>query len=136
MKKSIIGVLLGVVCLASTPAVLAGDFLSADELRAAVTDKTFKGVHLKKDYSYVTFNGGDGIVTQIKDDGSKETGKWRVDDDGKHCVEWDGSGQEKCFPVKDNGDGSLTKTKVTGNGKQIPLLQWTDFKDGNQLPTS
>lgn len=110
----------------------AGDFLSGDEIKSIYTGKTAKGVHLKKGFSYMAYFSPDGALIQKKDDGDTNEGKWSVDDEGRQCVSWNGSGVTKCFPLVNNNDGSYTKVKVKGS-KHIPLIMHRDFTDGNKL---
>ncbi|GMQ96433.1 MAG: hypothetical protein BMS9Abin15_0104 [Gammaproteobacteria bacterium] len=94
---------------------LAGEFLSADEVKALLTDKTTKGIHLKRDYSYRINFSIYGLLIRVKNDGEETRGQWHVKDDGRHCIKWEDSYKTRCFPFKDNGDDSYTK--VEGNGK-------------------
>lgn len=118
------------VCMASF--THADDFLSGDEIKSIYTGKTAKGVHLKKGYSYVAYFSPDGALSQKTDDGNVKQGKWSVDDEGRQCVTWKGSGVTKCFPLVNNNDGSYTKVKLKGK-KRIPIIMHRDFTDGNKL---
>ena len=134
MKKRIVVTLLTAILLLSvSTSLIAGDYISADHLKELLTNKTAKGEHLKRDYEFDSFFSPDGDLIQIRANGKKKTGKWSVKENGKHCVEWDGSDIRKCFPVMSNGDGSFTKVKVKNNGKIKKLIRWTNFRAGNQL---
>ncbi len=125
------------VCLSVVLACMAGlahagDFLSSDEVKSIYSGKTANGVHLKKDFSYVAYFSPNGTFTQKKDNGDIKKGTWSVDNKGRQCISWDGSGITKCFPLVNNGDGSYTKVKLKGD-KRIPLIMHSDFVDGNKL---
>jgi hypothetical protein len=110
----------------------AGTYMSADEVKNVIVGKSANGVHLKKDFAYRIYFAPDGALHQIKENGVEKKGQWSVTNDGKHCVEWDNSGVRKCFPVRDDGDGTYTKVKLKGN-RVIEILRWSDFQDGDAL---
>ena len=107
--------------------------MSAEDVKSLVTNKTAKGVHLKKSFSYTIYFAPDGSLHQIKTNGDERKGEWEVKDNGKHCVTWDDSDRTFCRFVRDNGDQTYTKIKVKYSGKEIPILIWRDFSDGNNL---
>lgn len=122
-----------ILLLVTGTTAFAGDYLSADDVTALVSGKTFDGIHLKNDYTYKAYASPDGTVRQVKSSGDSKTGKWSVKPDGKQCIEWDGTDVVKCFHIKDNGDGSYTKVKIKGD-KVILLLRWSNFTEDNHLP--
>jgi Zn/Cd-binding protein ZinT len=111
--------------------VFAGDFMSADEVKALISGKTTYGKGLKKDFTVVTYFAADGTMDGTKD-GNRRKGKWSVKGNGKQCVEFD-DGKNNCRYIKDNGDGTYSKVKVKGSGKEIPTVLWESIKDGNTV---
>ena len=74
----------------------AQSYLSAEEVTVLLTDKTEVGKTSKgKDYS--VHRRADGSQT-IKAGNFKDTGTWRVTDDGKLCSKWKKirKGEERC----------------------------------------
>lgn len=112
---------------------VAGDFMSADEVKSALSGKTCNGEHLIKDLSFKVFFSSDGNVRQVKGNGSERNAEWSVRDNGKRCLEWEGSGVQKCFPVKDNGNNTYTLTKVKGNGNLKEIVLWSNCADGDTI---
>ena len=121
-----------VVLLAASINAYAGEYLSAEDVTALVSDKTFDGINLKQDYEYKAYASPDGKVTQVKNSGESKTGKWSVLPNGKQCIEWDGTDVRKCYHIRDNNDGSYTKVKIKGK-KITPILRWKNFTSGNNL---
>ena len=134
MKKKFAAILAATVftVLGIAP-VVAAEYLTADELKAVLANKTAKGEHLKRDFEFNSFFAPDGGLIQVKANGYKKTGKWSIKENGKHCVEWDGTDIVKCFPVKANEDGSYTKVKIKNNGKIKKLIRWSNFREGNKI---
>ena len=124
-------ILMAAVMFFSTAGALAEEFLSAEKVNEVYSDMTVKGVHLKKGYSYSAYFSPEGEVTQIRD-GETVMGKWRIDDEGRHCIKWKNRDSEFCRHVYDNKDGSYTKVKLKGE-KSIPVIMHRDFTQGNKL---
>jgi hypothetical protein len=102
--------------------------LSAEDLNVLISGKTADGYHNKKDFSFKNYFDPNGTLTRRTADGHVSTAKWRIDDNGEQCVQWEGSRKERCGPFVDNGDGSISKTR---KGKKVITLK--NFVDGNQL---
>jgi len=115
-------------CLSFIIPVNAEKTLSAEELKARISGKTADGYNHKKDFSYKNFFNPDGTLLRHTADGHRTKAKWRVKDNGDHCVLWEGSEKERCGPFVDNSDGSVSKFS---KGKKVVTLK--NFVDGNQL---
>ena len=134
MKKQIATILCAGLSLFSLhSAVLAEEFMSAADVKSALSGKTCSGEHLRKDFTFKVHFSSDGAVHQIKENGYEKKGKWSVLDNGKRCLEWNGTDIRKCFPIRDNGDGTYTLVKVKGNGDIKKLILWSNCTQGNTL---
>jgi hypothetical protein len=100
----------------------AGDYLSADEVKALFTDKTFDGYQEQKGFDFKVYSAPDGTHNLIKKGKNKQK-SWSVNDDGEHCV------NSRCSKVKDAGNGEYHK--INNDGEHTHTL--TNFRDGNQL---
>jgi len=126
----------GLSLLLINPAISAQEFMPAADVKSALSGKTCSGEHLKKDFTFKVHFSPDGVVQQVKRNGDKKKGQWSVIDNGKRCLEWDGSDIRKCLHVRDNGDKTYTLVKVRGNGEIRDLINWSDCKTGNMLGRS
>ena len=120
--------LLAVAVFASALAnpVVAG-YLSADELKSIITNKTWTGHHAFKDRRGSRYFDESG-----KSSGTTGTGTWRVSDEGMLCVSDDGNSNERCRFVKKDGEKYkrylVPKNRMAGH-KHV----WTTtrIEDGN-----
>ena len=134
MKKQIATILCaGLSLFLMNSSVIAEEFMQATDVKLALSGKTCSGEHLRKDFNFKVYFSPDGVVQQVKGNGDKQNGNWSVLDNGKRCLEWDGSDIRKCFPVRDNGDESYTLVKVKGNGDIRELIHWKNCTQGNIL---
>jgi len=108
------------------PVVQAGPALSEAEAKALFSDKTFRGVNEDSKREYCAYGAPDGTLTIHYDDGKKRITKWRVDEQGRHCVIV--KNNDRCSQVVGAGDGVYRK--IT-NGVHTHTLR--DFADGNKL---
>jgi len=115
------------------PTAAAEEFMPTADVKSALSGKTCSGEHLRKDFTFNVYFASDGIVRNVKRNGDTRKGQWFVLDNGKRCLEWDGSDIRNCFHVRDNGDKSYTLVKVKGNGDTLDLILWSDCKTGNML---
>jgi hypothetical protein len=108
----------------------AAEYLSADEVKALVTDKTFDGLYLPKDKQFWVYEAPDGTHHVKRLSGKMDKNRtWFVNDEGQHCTtkkKWDGP---RCSHVKDAGNGEYHK--INNDGEHTHTL--TNFRDGNQL---
>lgn len=135
MRTIIIGLFCTAASLAFSSQSLAGDVISdVDQLKAIFSDKTAKGINLKKEFSYQVYFGADGKVERITEDGDKHSGTWRISDDGMHCVHFSHKRKENCRVIKEgNQDGVYLRMKKKGD-RLIKIIKLVRFRDGNKLP--
>lgn len=127
MRKSIIA-LLSMFAMLST--AVAAEYMSADQVKAAFTDKTFDGVYLPKDKSFSAYEDPDGTHHVLRPSGKRDKGRtWTVNDKGQHCTSHPKTGDLRCSHVKNVGNGEIHK--FNGDGEHTHTL--SNFRDGNQL---
>lgn len=102
---------------AVAPIAQAADSLSADEIAAAISDRTYQG-SMTVD-AFAEYYAEDGTVR-----GDGYTGQWRSEDDAL-CLAYEG-GDEQCWGVLINGPAMtlLIDGEVDGSGMLV---------DGNPL---
>ena len=133
MKKCSIAILTMLVIVKTAS---AAEYMTADQVKAVFTNKTFDGVYLPKDKNFKAYESPDGTHHVLRSSGKRDKSrKWFVNSEGKHCTthpkwkkkpEWkDG----RCSFVRDAGNGEYHK--INDNGKHTHTL--TNFRDGNQL---
>ena len=111
--------------------VAAADYMTADEVKALMSGKTFDGLYLPKDKKFQAYEDPDGThnVYYPKKGKHSKNRKWSVNEKGQHCTtskKWDGF---RCTNVKDAGNGEYHK--ITDDGEHTHTL--TNFRDGNKL---
>jgi len=124
MKK----VAVGIICIGVmlTSAVNAEErTLSKEEAQALFSNKTFDGVNEIKGKNFKVYSSADGVHTLKKANGQTKEASWRIDNRGRHCVEFS---REKCSKVVTEGDGVYKKISY---GEHTHTLK--NFVDGNQL---
>ena len=121
--------------------LLAFGNLSAKEVRTLFSGQTVEGEFREGGMKYVepnmvsTFSepfvmyfSTDGAVRGIRN-GKKKAGKWRVDGEGNHCVQWDGN-REGCAPI--TREGRAYKKYMRKRGARIKWVEtFTVFTPGN-----
>jgi len=100
--------------------------LTSEEAQALFSNKTFDGVNETKGKSFQVFSSADGVHNLKKANGKMKAGAWRVDNRGRHCVDF--GSKEKCSKVMDMGDGVYHKISY---GEHTHTLK--NFVDGDQL---
>tara|TARA_B100000780_G_scaffold232814_1_gene172867 strand:+ start:76 stop:459 length:384 start_codon:yes stop_codon:yes gene_type:complete len=126
--KTIFAALLGIGLVAS--AASASDYMSAADVKALFTDKTFDGVFLKKNKKFTAYEATDGSHNVVSANGKKSDGrKWSVNDKGQHCTTSKKWKEPRCSFIKDAGNGEYHK--INDAGEHTHTL--TNFRDGNQL---
>jgi len=104
--------------------VVAGEPLSADQVRALFSGKTFDGYNEIKDKKFRVYSNADGTMIHQN---AKRTKKvtWEVESDGSHC----GILKRKvCGKIVPIGDGVYHKIK---DGEHTHTLK--NFVEGNQI---
>jgi hypothetical protein len=128
MKKSSI-VLFSLFVVVNTAS--AADYMSADEVKALFTDKTFDGVYLPKDKNFKAYEAPDGTHNVLRPSGKRDKNRtWSVNTEGQHCTtnpKW--KTNPRCSYVTDAGNGEYHK--INNDGEHTHTL--TNFRDGNQL---
>jgi len=104
--------------------VAAGEALSADQVRALFTGKTFDGYNENKGKKFRVYSNVDGTMLHQNAKRTKEA-DWKVESDGQHCGLLKRKVCGKIVPV---GDGVYHKIK---NGEHTHTLK--NFVEGNQL---
>lgn len=97
---------------------LAVNFLTAEEVKTAFSGKTTEGKHAFKDKSSSSYLAPNGKLA-----GTGGNGTWRVDEDGRLCV--NKGGKENCRHIAKE-DGVYKKYK--GNKH---IWTYTSLLDGN-----
>lgn len=109
----------------------AAEYMTADEVKALFTDKTFDGLYLPLDIEFKAYDASDGShnVYYKKSGKHSKNRKWSVNEEGQHCTTYKKRPEPLCSHVKDAGNGEYHK--FNNDGKHTHTL--TNFRDGNQL---
>lgn len=127
MKKCSIAVL---TMFAFLNTASAAEYMSADDVTALFTDKTFDGVYLPKDKNFSAYEDPDGTHNVVRPNGKRDKGRtWSVNDAGQHCTTKKKWKEPRCSYVVDAGNGEYHK--INNDGEHTHTL--TNFRDGNQL---
>jgi hypothetical protein len=123
--------------------LFASESLSTDEMRKLFTGKTVEGEQREYEEPGGGFTGklsnfAENFVNYFAEDGTvkqqigeeQRTGKWRVTESGKLCIEWEGK-KKKCTPVYKEGDiyKRVTKNKM---GRELMEIKFIRFIPGNK----
>ena len=114
---------LAILAASSSLACLAADALNAEQLKALYSGKTVEATNMTNNVSFTNYLSPDGRVAQVTKSGAKKKGTWRVDDSGKHCVQWEGD-KEFCHTVVPQGDG--TYKRYAGDKHVVTVHKVTD----------
>ena len=114
--------LTGVALCAASFSVSAGDFLTADQLKAAVSGKTLIWEHMLKSKSGKSYYAADGTAMGISN-GKDREGTWKVEGN-ELCISWG-----KCMPMEADGKGGFYKVK--GGSKRV--LHIKSVEEGNTV---
>ena len=123
LKKAILTL---IPLLLSSP-VIAGEALSADDIKTLFTNKTFDIHNVAKDKNLKGYDSDDGkhlVYIPWKDKTSER--KWWIEGN-KHCTSHPKRG-DNCKLIKPVGDGVY---HGISNGEHTHTL--SNFRDGNQL---
>jgi len=119
-----------------TQASYAANYMSADEVKSALTDKTLDGVFLPKNKKFSIYEAPDGTHHVLRPNGKRDKGRtWFVNDEGQHCTthpKWKKKAKWKdgrCSHVVDAGNGEYHK--FNEDGEHTHTLK--NVRDGNQL---
>lgn len=128
MKRLLgLGLVVGLsVAGAPWSSAVAGEALSADQIKALISGKTVYAKHLKKGFDFKVYFDADG-KTAIRDDGGNPVETTYSFDGDKHCLEW--KGKNRCAQIVDNGDGTYSRLNKSGKA----FIIWNRFVDGKDL---
>jgi len=119
--KLVAGLVTGLVCCT---AAYAGKTLPAAEIQSLIAGKTADGENLVQNYKFKVYFDKNGDLVQKTESGEIKEGRWQIDAEGMHCVDF-GAG-DRCAAVEDIGNG--TYARVTRSGKTV--VKWRNFIDG------
>ena len=122
MKLKIKSIATGICLLCISFSAFAGDFLTGEQIKAALSGKTAQWEHLFKSKSGKSYFAEGGTLIGVTN-GSKREGTWHVDGD-KLCVSW-----ASCLTIESDGEGGFYKVK--GGSKQV--VHYKALSDGNTL---
>lgn len=106
--------------------VMAGENMSADQIKALIAGKSMHAEHMIKDFEFDLYFDADGETAHRSQGGdtTKTTYKFKGD---KHCIFWKGA--NRCAFIRDNGDGTYSRV----NGRDKEIIKWSNIVDGNKL---
>jgi hypothetical protein len=106
--------------------------LSSDEVQVLFSGKTVKGYHEKRKYSFTSYYEPTGIFRSYQGEAKEpRLGKWWVNSSGDICIHWEGESQDLCRKMMTDDDGHYWKVLVKRSGKQILIVSFESFVDGN-----
>ena len=106
--------------------------LSGDEVQLLFSGKTVKGYHEKWQYSFTSYYEPTGVFRSYQgEEKEPRRGKWWVNSIGEICIQWEGELSELCRKMMTDDDGHYRKVLVKRNGKEILLVSFESFVDGN-----
>lgn len=113
---------------------LAGDYMSADEVKTLMSGMTFDGIFLPKDKHFSAYAEPNGTHHVLRPNGKRDKGRtWFVNEKGQHCTtnpkwkkKWPNG---RCSFVLNAGNGEYHK--FGDNGNHTHTL--SNFRSGNQL---
>jgi hypothetical protein len=127
--------LVSLFALLFSVSIQAGEIVKDPEtVKAMFSDKTFDAYHLKRETSWANYFAPDGSMKRVTEDGEKQTGKWYINDDAKHCIKWDHKNKRFCRSIlKGKRDGVHFRVKFKGE-RMIKLVRFKNPRNGNDLP--
>lgn len=90
-----------------------------------IAGKTAKGKDIKNDFGFKDYFSKNGMLVEVRDDGSRHRGKWTISGSGYLCLEWQDS--TNCGQLKVNKDGTINLVRYT-----TVIRQFFHFQFGNQ----
>ena len=98
-----------IVALLFSGTLYSAEPMSADAVKKLLSSNTTYCKNLQKNKEYTNYYRDDGTVIKLSPEGKKRLGKWRVSDNGRHCIDWGEKDGECCHPVFDQGNGTYIK---------------------------
>lgn len=114
--------------------VQAADTLSAEAVKALLTDKTVVARHEKGRYNFTNYFAADGSAKQLTDTGERKSGTWRVESDGTLCVTWVGDADSVCGPLVASSGGKYKRMRVNPRNLMagsMHIATFERFENGN-----
>lgn len=115
--------------LAEAAPPLPAGALDRSEVIALFHNKTVESVTLSKYRNSVSYYSPTGEIRQLRD-GKKRLGQWRVNKQGRICLQMEDD-QEKCRIIVREGDGGYRKYIVRNSGPHKPVVGYRKFVEGN-----
>lgn len=129
MKSSeqnyVVSTALAAAMMVTANTAVAAAALSADEVKALFSGKTFDGYNEKKGRSYRAYSAPDGTMIHQNKKRTKEM-TWEVDAEGRHCANFPKG--PYCGSIVPAGDGVYHKMQ---DGEHVNTIK--NFVEGNQL---
>jgi len=110
--------------------ILPPGTLTRKEIVTLFSGKTVKSVTAKKKRTSLSYYAPDGTVEQVRD-GKKRFGKWRVNKNGRICLQMENL-KEKCRIIV-NENGAYKKYIVKKNGKHQHSVSYRQFLPGKRF---
>ena len=124
-------VILGDIAVAADDGIpLPDGTLNANDVLELFSDKTVESVTAVRGRTSISYYAPNGEVRQQRK-GVTRTGKWRVLDNGRMCLQMDGL-PEKCRIIV-NENGIYKKYIVKKSGEHQHSVTYRSFRDGNPL---
>ena len=99
--------------------------VTPEQAQRLFLDKTFDGHNEVRNEAFRAYSAADGTHIMIRQDGVIVTGKWRIDERGRHCITFH---REECSEVKADPGGAFQEIS---DGRLKATLR--NFVPGDQL---
>lgn len=126
MQKKLMLVCLLAVAMAFSGRAAAEKTLTGDEVKVLFSGKTVDYTHITTGSEMSVYYAEDGSMRGRRGD-KKTAGSWHVNDKGELCIEY-GKG-DRCRHIVE--DGGVYRKYKEENGKQVPVVIYHKFTDGN-----
>jgi hypothetical protein len=95
------------LALTFSGALFSAESMSVDAVKSLLTNNTINCKNFQMNHESNIYFRDDGTATRLNHEREKIPGKWRVTDNGQHCVDW--GEDERCNSVVDQGNGTYQK---------------------------
>jgi hypothetical protein len=102
--------------------------MTATEIREMFTNVTISGTSITTGSQFTSYYAPDGSVTLVAGGGFRDTGKYRIEDDGRMCTQMQAfrAGQNICVRLYKDGP-KIFRSEVGGGIVEMK----NDFRPGN-----
>ena len=107
-----------------------GQRLTGAEIGALLGKHTAVGYHERKDFRFQRYFATDGSVKAFNPIKGARSGRWRIDDQGRHCLRFFGA-EEHCRLIYRGQDGIYRKYSTFWLGGHRLLIIYSGFAEGN-----